>query len=351
MFVKIIDPSKDTRWSDFISSHKYGSIYHHSAWKEVIQSTYKYTPLYFVLEDDEGRLRAGIPFFLIKSWLTGTRLVSLPFSDVCDPLIDTIENASGLLDAIISAKEKFGASYIEIRTQNNSEVFNAYEMKMQPYYQTHVLTLKDDPEVLRKSFHKSCIQRSIKKAEKSNLTVRKGETVKDMRTFYNLHLLTRKRHGVPPQPYKFFQNIWELMYPRGLVTLLLAESNNRVIAGIVLFKFGDTVYYKYGASEESFLTYRPNHLLMWKSIEMACNEGFRYFDFGRTSADNTGLTDFKSRWGAKEYQLSYLYFPNIKGVASIKENSFKCRIITKLGRKVPTTLLRIGGGVLYKHLG
>jgi len=351
MTVKIVDPSTDPRWDDLVSVHKYGSIYHQSAWKEVIETTYGYTPLYFVHEGDEGKLKGGLPFFLIKSRITGTRLVSLPFSDFCGPLAGTQEDLNMLVSAAVAAKEQLRASYVEIRTCRNPAIFSEYRMKEHTQYCNHVLALDDDAQALRKSFHKSCIQRSIKKAESSKICIKIGRTEKDMRTFYDLHTLTRRKHGLPVQPYAFFYNMWTLMYPKNLICLLLAEEGKRAIAGVVLFRFKDTMYFEYGGSDGRYLENRPNHLLLWRAIEMACNEGLKYFDFGRTSVDNGGLMAFKSRWGAEEHPLHYFFLPDVRGMSATKRTGLMYIIFTKIGQRMPSSILRLGGRVFYKHLG
>ncbi len=58
----------------------------------------------------------------------------------------------------------------------------------------------------------------------------------DLKKFYFIHAATRKRQGFPIQPYRFFKNMWKILYPQGYFTLLLAELNQTKIAGIVLFK-------------------------------------------------------------------------------------------------------------------
>lgn len=352
MRVRIIDASKDKRWDEFVLNHKLGSIYHHSAWKEVIEKSFTHTtPLYFILEDETGKLKAAIPFFLVKSWLTGVRLVSSPFSSYCDPLVDTLQDFNRLMKIILQKKKELNASYIEIRTKKNEENPDFDKLKKHSQYITHILSLEKGAEFLRRSFHRTCVRQKINRAEKSNLTVREGESEKDMKTFYKLHLLTRKKHGLPPPPYKFLQNMWRIMRPKDLITLLLVEYENKTIAGLVLLKFKDTIYCEYNGVDDRFLRYCPNHCLLWKAIKMACNKQYRYFDFGRSSSNNRGLIDFKRRWGAKEYGLDYFYYPEIKGISSIQEENIKYRVVTKMERRMPLLLTKISGKIIYRHLG
>jgi len=352
MKVKIIDPSKDKRWDEFVLDHKFGSIYHHSCWKELIHRTYGHIPVYFVLEEDGGKLRAAMPFFMIRSWLTGTRLVSLPFSSFCDPLVNTQEEFATLLHASMAAMARFHASYLEIRTQKSYELCKSPELKEYFNYKSHILPLNSDLQTLRESFHKTSVQQRIRRAERNNVMVRVGTNDEDIRVFYRLHSLTRKKHGLPPRPYKFFRNMWHLMHSKGLVTLLLAEHDGRAAAGILLLKFKDRVYYEYVGTDKRFLRYNPNHILVWKAIEMAWEEGFRYFDFGVTPQKNTGLMDFKRKWGTEEHEMPYLYFPDVKGYKkSLGQNTENSCWLTRIGHTVYSELGRIAGRIFYKHLG
>src|SRR5919198_660062 len=78
----------DHPWDECVLSHPKGSVYHHSAWIKVITSTYHYEPFLVASKDAKsGRTNGIAPFLFIHSWLTGKRLVSLPFTSYCDWLI------------------------------------------------------------------------------------------------------------------------------------------------------------------------------------------------------------------------------------------------------------------------
>jgi len=115
--------------------------------------------------------------------------------------------------------------------------------------------------------------------------------------------------------------------------------------------FTDTIYYKFAASDRNYLQYRPNHFVMWHAIQYGCEKGCKYFDAGRTSPDNLGLMRFKRSWGTQEIDLPYYYWPTVKGATSTKERSLKYKMITSLMRRMPTTISRVAGELLYKHLG
>lgn len=350
--VKLIDPLSDGRWDAFVTNHPDGNIYQHSAWMKVIDLTHEHVrPLCFIIEDEKRNIRAGIPCFVIKSRLTGTRIVSLPFSSYCDPLVDNKKDLVTLLDEIINTLKSMAGSYYELRVFKRVDLVGQDRLKPHNYHKIHILDIDDGFENIQRAFHKDCIVRSVKKAVTSGVTVRQGCSEQDLRRFYFIHATTRKRQGFPIQPYKFFKNMWDILYPQGYSTLLLAELNKKTIAGVILFKFKDTVFFEHGASILKYLAVRPNHLLLWKALEMACSEGYHYFDFGKTPPENKGLLDFKRRWGAKMYDLPYFYYPQVEGMMSLEQNDLKHELLRSIGKHLPLPLAKIIGRFAYHHLG
>ena len=347
---KLIADHEFPQWDAFITQHPNGTIYHHSAWKEVIEKTYGYQPYYIALQNDSGDIEAGLPLFYVNSPITGKRLVSIPFSDVGGPVFDDYGRMEEIINYLQFSRLAQKSKYIEIRASSACNHLNGHFLKFE-YYKNFILRLQDNPQALFKTFHKNHVQRAIKKAEKTEIKIKVGYSENDFKQFYHLNLLTRKKHGVPPQPYQFFFNLFDIMFKKRLATLMLATIGGQAIAGILLFKFKDTVYYKFGASDFRYLSYRPNHLLMWSAIKMACQEGYEYFDFGKTSPDNKGLMEFKSRWNTSQTDLNYFFFPSIKGFSPIKEASLKYNILSRIWQKLPLSLYSWGSTILYKHLG
>lgn len=349
--VKLIDPLIDTRWDAFVENHPYGTIYQHSSWMKVITTTYKQVkPLCLILEEDNQHIYAAIPCFIVKSKLTGARFVSLPFTSYCDPLVVDEKDLIKLLDEIIKQLENISAIYLELRVFRNKDPIKNGRLKCHNYHKIHILDIEDGFEKIKRTFPRDIVY-SKKRAIKSGITIKKVMSEQDLKKFYFIHAVTRKRQGFPIQPYKFFENMWKIMYPQGYFTLLLAELNQRAIAGIVLFKYKDTVSYEIGASIRKYLSIRPNHLLLWRAIEMACSEGYHYFDFGKTPPENKDLLNFKRRWGARMYDLPYFYFPEIKGIMSLEQDNLKHRLLRSMTRHMPLPMAKIIGKIIYHHLG
>jgi hypothetical protein len=348
--IKIIDPSKDHRWDTFIADDHRSSIYHSSVWKEIVQSSFDYQPLFFVLEDTFGDICGGMPFFLLKSWLTGTRLVSLSFSDHCDVLLRDNKDLGLILNAVIEQSKRLGASTIEVRTKNESVNFEDFNFIKSACYKNHIVTLDEPLDVIRKKIHKR-YRTYINSAQRSGLTLEFGTCEKDMKSYYNLYVMMRKHHGLLPEPYRFFKNVWQYLYPRNMLSLILAKEGSKPIAGIIILKFKDYSHVLSNASDRNYLTKRPNHLLWWKGVELAHKEGFRYYDLGRTSLNNKGLLDFKRYWGAFEYDITH-YSHGSSTSNSLLQNikNSESEFVHSLLRLMPNGILKFGGNLLYRHL-
>jgi len=348
--VKVIDPSVDQRWDNFIINNPQSSIYHHSVWKEIVQSSFDFQPMYFVLEDTFGNICGGMPVFLIKSCLTGTRFVSLSFSDHCDVLLRDNKDLKLIINAVIELSKSVRASSIEVRTKNRSVNFEDFGFNMSACYKNHILPLDKPLDLIRQKIQGK-FRNNINFAQKSGLKVEYGTCEEDLKSYYQLYVITRKRHGLLPEPYRFFKNIWQSLYPLNMVTLILAKEASKPIAGIVILKFKDYAYFLSSSSDQNYLSKRPNHLLWWKSLALVHEEGFRYCDFGRTALENKGLLDFKRKWGAVEYDIThYSYGTSTKNSFLQNIKNSRGEFIHLLFRHMPNGILKFGGNLLYRHL-
>jgi len=343
----IINTKQDTRWDEFVASHPQGSIYHHSAWGKVLQLTYGYNPIYIALQSGTSdRLKGIAPFMSVNSWLTGKRIVSLPFSTYCNPIIPN-EQISNLVHFV--RMFQINNQYLQIKCLEYNESNSLDILDKQSRYVTHILNIDVPLEQLFKSFHNTSVRQRIKRADRLNLKLRMADKEEDIKKFYELETIVRKKHGLPPQPYRFFSNMWQILMPQDLLIVPMIEYKGEIIAAAMVLKFKDTFYFEYSASDQGYLKFGPNPKLIWETIKMASLAGAKYLDFGRSSLANSSLVEFKERWGAKRYNLGYYYFPEAK--TTDFEKSFRRRSLEMVNRHLPSILLKFQGKMLYSHLG
>jgi CelD/BcsL family acetyltransferase involved in cellulose biosynthesis len=157
--------------------------------------------------------------------------------------------------------------------------------------------------------------------------------------------------GLPPQPFRFFNDLWETFHPRGRISLLLAFWRDHPTAALILFKFGKRVSAEFAASHETFRHMSPNHLLFWKGIEAAYREGYEIFDFGRTSPLSRELMDFKGRWGTTVTELPQYFYPRQDGARVAQDQRFGYRGMKEVCSRTPEIVLPHLGRFFYSHIG
>ncbi|MDA3886063.1 MAG: GNAT family N-acetyltransferase, partial [Candidatus Delongbacteria bacterium] len=298
-FIKI-DPIHDERWNAFISKSKDANMFHLPGWLKTLKDQYDYLVFAFCLEKD-NEIVAGIPFCEVKSLLGKRKWISLPFSDFVPPLYSEDNNLEELLKYVIKAYNDDGqVKKLEIRYQ--LEVPSEFKAN-----ETDVLYLRElgmSNEDLLSSFKKNPVQRPIKKAIKSGLTYEIKNDISSIDEFYRIHLITRKKLGVPIQPKKFFYHFFENITKKedGFIVIVKNDKGLVISAGILAGLNGN-ISIKYSASDRAYLKFRPNNIMFWATMEHANDLGYKVYDFGKTGIKQESLCQFKSFWGTERKKL------------------------------------------------
>jgi len=343
MPLKILNPLNIPGWDNMLESVPAATVFHTAAWAKVLQESYGYNPAYFT--DMSGlKLKAFVPVMEIESRLTGKRGVSLPFTDFCAPITNGRPPFREVFESIRQHAKASGWRRIELRGGQEHLVGAPPSGR----HVTHALTL-GKPETELAAALRDSTRRNIKKAEKSGIEVGFDASSESLHAFYRLHCATRKRHGLPPQPFSFFLRFREHLLTRNLGVVATARYRGIPVASAVFLHFGRIAIYKYGASDPAYRNLRPNNRLMWEAIRRCNAQGFQTFHFGRTEPENEGLLQFKRGWGAFEEILNYYTY-------DVKQDAFITRTqnpgaFTGLFRHLPVPLLRLAGALLYRHVG
>jgi CelD/BcsL family acetyltransferase involved in cellulose biosynthesis len=346
-----IDPLVDGRWSDLVARHAEATVFHSAQWLEALACTYSYKPLVFTTAEAGEPLQNGLPVCEVASWLTGRRLVSLPFSDHCTPLLRNKSDLQILVKSLEDQVAKEGWSYYELRSLSAQSIASSLP-RTSVTYSFHQLDLTDDLATIFQNLHKGSIQRKIRRAEREGLRYEEGSSQRLLNQFYKLFTTTRGRHGVPPQPKAWFRNL-VLCFGEAL-KIRVAYKEDRAIAAMLTLRHKDTLVYKYGGSDAQFHNLGGVPMLFWQAIQDAKRSGLHSFDFGRTDAGQNSLVIFKNRWGAQQSQLTYVRYgkeSDSTHAFDLPSQSRTAAIGKKLCRRLPSQVLAAVGGMLYRHVG
>ncbi|MEO7145078.1 MAG: GNAT family N-acetyltransferase, partial [Bryobacteraceae bacterium] len=288
-----LDPLRDSRWEVLVARHPMACPFHTTSWLWALRRSYGYEPIAFTTTEPGQPLRNGVVFCKVKSWLTGSRLVSLPFADHCQPLVDSPADLLEPLHFLASSPQMRGLKYIEMRPLATPDLpldsqTNFIESAS---FSLHTIDLRPKLDDIFRSFHKSCIQRKIHRADREGLRVEKGRSEPLLRNLYSLLLLTRRRHQLPPQPMSWFRDLVDC-FGENLV-IWVAFKDTVPVASILTLSHNKRMVYKYGCSDDRFHNLGAMPLLFWHAIQEGKSIGAEEFDLGRSDLDNAGLSAFK----------------------------------------------------------
>jgi lipid II:glycine glycyltransferase (peptidoglycan interpeptide bridge formation enzyme) len=192
--------------------------------------------------------------------------------------------------------------------------------------------------------------RNIRKAQREGLSTSITTSWESVQTFYRLNCLTRKQHGLPPQPLSFFRQLHTHLINHNYGIVLLIYQGAQPIAGAIFLHQGEKALYKYGASDRRCQHLRANNLVMWEGIRWYAGQGYRSLCFGRTEPANVGLRQFKTGWGASEQTINYVKFDLTRN-AFVQEDLLPKLWQTKICSMLPIPVLRAAGELLYGRMG
>jgi hypothetical protein len=338
----LVDPIGDPRWMQLLERDNRATIFHTPGWLLALRQTYGYDPVVFTTSPPSQPLANGIVFCQIESWLTGNRLVSLPFSDHCEPLVEPCADPSEFVNLAALDKRR----YVELRpvewapsAKSDQSGFREAEI-----FWLHRLDLSPSVDEIFRHFHTDCIRRKIRRAEKEAVAYEEGNNSELLESFYRLLLRTRRRHRLPPQPKAWFRNLAKFLGDS--IKIRVASKNGQPIASILTFSYKNKLMYKYGCSDERYHRFGGMQLLLWGAIQEAKKKNCSEFDLGRCEWGNSGLRIFKDRLGASRSKLTYWrYQPR-----SLSADR-GLQIARKVSRLCPPSFLQAAGSSLYRHFG
>jgi hypothetical protein len=338
-----IDPLQYRAWDSVLSFCPNSSFFQTTAWARVLHDSYGHRPLYFC-EFSGDKLEELLPVMEVSSLLTGRRGISLPFTDFCFPLNVSSGNHAGLYEQALQRGQSRGWCYLQCRGSN----YGWLSAKPALAFHAHCVSLREKEKDLFTNLD-SAVRRAVRKAQRAGLQLDFSTSRDSVRAFFVLHCETRRRHGLPPQPFRFFENIHRHVLAQEHGRVVTVRREGRPIAAAVFFHHGRQAIYKFGASDYAFQQMRPSNLLIWAAIQRYAAENFETLHLGRTSLANQGLRRFKLGFGANEERLDYYKFDFFKRTFVSDTDRSESRLNSIFGA-FPPALLRLIGKLIYPHL-
>lgn len=359
------DSRFDQRWEAFVASHPEGLIYHHPLWLQALEREYGGRSLVLICEDAAGEIRGILPLhetlglpFDVGRQVTRRRLASLPRTPMAGPLALDAPATVALVRAAVNRVRKEPGLRLQLKLWSNHLDGLLDDVVGSPWRPSYLLELPEDPGQLRFGSPKNHlrIRSQVNKVARLGVRVRPAESEGELRAWYRLYLDTMREHAVLPRPYRFFRALWELLRPRGLMRMLLAEqvegAEVRLLAGSIFLPFGRTFVYAFNGRSRDALPLAPNDAIQWQAIHDACSEGFRRYDMGEVADGNRGLAHFKSKWGTQPREMYRYYCPPHResGAHSGDGPGLLRRLMAPVWRRLPLSATVLLGDRIYRYL-
>jgi hypothetical protein len=297
MELKVFDsPGKE--WDEFASRHT-DLIFYQSIWSRVLKEGLGGQPLYFYLKDG-GEIVAGLPGVLLSFKIFKILYASIPYGH----LIGAQNYYSAFLQLLEKEFRRKGIDQVRLTGSPFSDSYSPESFK--PILaKCTLLDLRGyDKEKIWEGYRKN-IRRDVRKARKSGIRIRGGDSKEDIRIFYKLYLTSMERNrAMAKYPLRWFEAVYEEMVEKGWGAFLFAELEDEVIAGAVFITSTTSTHYFHNGSKYEFLKFCPNELLIHSALEEAIEKGHPLFDFMGSDPNDASLIRFKEKWGGQSMDVN-----------------------------------------------
>ncbi len=353
MKIKTIDTADTPAWDEYVHTHPRSTLYHLSGWKNIIRKTYHRKTYYMMAVKNGGSVVGVLPLIHLKYFIFGNSLISIPFFDMGGVLADDENTEKAILIEAVSLGKKLKADNIELRHIEPLSCLHPDPSETDWISQTRshkvrmLLELPESSDTLMKSF-KAKLRSQIKKPLKEGLISKIGglELLDD---FYEVFSINMRDLGSPVHSKKLMENALEEFPDKAGIVIVYKKDQPLACSLVIGFK--DILENPWASALREYSRLSPNMLLYWTMLEYACDKGYAYFDFGRSSPGE-GTYKFKQQWGAKPAPLNWHYI-SLKGEPVDTEASEVSKFdkAIQYWKKLPLSMTKIIGPMFRKHIG
>ena len=124
----------------------------------------------------------------------------------------------------------------------------------------------------------------------------------DFAMLYRMYAETSIRDNFAIREGAYYHDVWNAFHHAGMAQPFIAAADGMPIAGLILFRFGDTAWYLYGMSRAEHRDKMPNHLLQWEAIKWAKATGSKAYDFWGAPDE---LDPSDPMWGVYRFKAGF----------------------------------------------
>jgi Acetyltransferase (GNAT) domain len=344
--IRVLGPSDEARWTEYLAGHPDATLYHTLPWREVIARVFGHRPQYLLAERG-GRVVGLLPLFLVRFPGLGAKLISLPY-DIGSggPLASDPEAAAALARAAVSLARERRVNYLELRLGGPAAALEGLGLVRSEPVVISDMDLTEGEKVWSRVSTDN--RQSIRKARKRGVVIREASSLADCDAFYEVYLRAFRAFGTPPYGPTYFPTVWEQLASIRGVRLLLAEVEGRTVGGLVLYCLGRNFVSKFAACLADAVPLRAYAALYGAAIDLALAEGATRLSWGTSATQQEGLIDFKRRWGASGRPAALYAHAVRRAPPSLARYYDDTGLERRVWRRLPLRFTAVAGGILSR---
>lgn len=304
--VVTLDESLHERYASYVDGRLDARFGHDLHWARTLREAYGVETRHLVALDGE-RVVGVCPFFLCKPLVGGAHYVTNPFPTYCGPLYDSDEVLSALLGEVKARTAEVQHAEVLTPLALPGEEGSSLPFVDKLDY-THVIDLTKGLEAIFDSLSRDN-KRILRKTDALNdmelLVDTDGSRLDE---FHKLYVgIYAGKHGFIPHGKRLFRAIFR-HFPPGAARIYLAKVRGQFVGGMFTFWTHHEVYYGWSAVLPDSL-HHPTHFLLWRIIQDAAAESYRWFNMGEAAREHHGLNHFKRGWGTEVLEPRRYFIP------------------------------------------
>ncbi len=291
-----------TDWNQFISQHPNAHLLQTGEWGE-LKSVFGWKPVRVI----SGNVGVQILFRILP---LGFTVGYIPKAVNSNQLSVISEQFWKEVDSVCKSNRSIFLK-LEPDSWDSKFILHPSSFILSPHNiqppRTIIINIKDDEDaILAKMKQKT--RYNIRLAEKKGVTVRAWD---DVESFHKMMLVTGGRDGFGVHSLEYYKRAYELLQPKGLGEILVAEYEGKPLAALFVARNGNRAYYLYGASTDEERNRMPTYLLQWEAVKWAKAHGCEEYDlWGVPDEDEATLeAQFESRhdglWGVYRFKRGF----------------------------------------------
>jgi FemAB-related protein (PEP-CTERM system-associated) len=346
MIITTIGRSNFPEWDGYLLGRDIQYPYFLSSFREVIEETFGHQAVYLIAWDGTN-VRGVLPIFFMRSRLFGRLFATLPFFTYGGVVADDPVTRAALLNRGVEEARCRNASFWIIRQGDEgqqADVEGRGGFYLRSDKANVLLSLPGSEQELWGGFQ-SKLRSQIRRAEKNGLVCRDGDQ-EEIGSFYRVFSSNMRDLGTPVYPLRFFSSILEKWEKSRIFTIW---KGGIPVGGAFLIGWRDRLEIPWASTDRKYNSLAPNMLLYASVLRYAIREGYKVFDFGR-STPGEGTHKFKLQWGGQEHRLPWLYWAADGEPPVLNRRNRKFTLLSELWKKMPLPAAQLLGPLVIRNI-